>query len=169
MEEEPEGSSKGENTLPRARSTARHRWVMCNWQERPSGTFPAGHGAALSFLPPHVALSWGPRAEGEYKHHVSPWRPLSGLPAVVTGHYCTRMLRFRTRKSLSYTHRTASSPFLKTPLVCKQCVGKTRGESLNRRRDGGGDVTQMGNSPQSALAPEVRSVSWDAWPAAAWK
>ena len=100
---------------------------------------------------------------------MSPWRPLSGLPAMVTGHYCTRMLRFRTRKSLSYTHKTASSPSLKHPLVCKQCVGKTRGESLTRRRDGGGDVTQMGNSPQSALAPEVRSVSWDAWPAAAWK
>lgn len=58
MEEEPEGSSKGENTLPRARSTTRRMWVMCNWQERPSGTFPAGRGASLSFLP-HMWLSAG--------------------------------------------------------------------------------------------------------------
>ena len=60
------GRAQATLTHPRARRTTRCRWVMCSWQERPSGTFPArGVGATLPFLPRHVAHPWGPRAEGE--------------------------------------------------------------------------------------------------------
>lgn len=94
MEEEQEGSSRGQSTsnADPPQGPQNHQAPVGDVQlaGEALGDIPSrGCGAALPFLPPHVAHPWGPHAEGEYQPRMSPWRPLPGLPAPVTGHYCT--------------------------------------------------------------------------------